>query len=507
MVQTKSRSVLFNQRTIVATIAFAATWSWLVLGFQSIVMDPFHLNTPGPYHHFGLILSSLITALIPFGISVIAPAGFKKLVSYPASCVVIIILTPMNCMPAALSFMDIDYSYVTELAPSALSGIGFGMLLVQLTGSIVAFRRREVTTVISFGLVASMVIFLITISIMTIAALVLYAMLPIVGTICSLVGIRSERARTGDAPDGASADDDVNAEGDQTLASLIVASSTLTNDVNSKMRSSEIRSFILNMVSVFAFAIICGAAMAVSLLYSIENSSFFVFAVLCLVACVVACLYSTFSKAATKNFRLQQISAVVIGITIMPTSFLGFGAQAFYSSIMVAAFMVYLGTIIVTVSDNVSPQNIAGSRYVPIAMLCNLIGLIVGWGIGLLFLSTPNGDINIYAIVVVSAIIASIILLYFAIKFIMSWEEVHRLFNIANTSNRRDFNDRCRDIADHNGLSPREREVFTMLASGHNSTYIEETLVISGHTVKTHMNNIYHKLGIHTQQELIDIVK
>ena len=53
-------------------------------------------------------------------------------------------------------------------------------------------------------------------------------------------------------------------------------------------------------------------------------------------------------------------------------------------------------------------------------------------------------------------------------------------------------------------LSNREREVFCLLAKGRTAGYISEKLFISIGTVKTHTFNTYKKLGVHTQQELLD---
>ena len=71
----------------------------------------------------------------------------------------------------------------------------------------------------------------------------------------------------------------------------------------------------------------------------------------------------------------------------------------------------------------------------------------------------------------------------------------------------RDFGERCREVAEHYGLSPRELEVFMMLARGRDRAYIQEQLVVSRNTVKAHVKHVYAKLGIHTHQELIDLVE
>ena len=58
----------------------------------------------------------------------------------------------------------------------------------------------------------------------------------------------------------------------------------------------------------------------------------------------------------------------------------------------------------------------------------------------------------------------------------------------------------------HYDLSPREAEIFTLLAKGRNAKFIQEELCISSSTVKTHIYRIYRKMGINSQQRLIDMV-
>ena len=56
-------------------------------------------------------------------------------------------------------------------------------------------------------------------------------------------------------------------------------------------------------------------------------------------------------------------------------------------------------------------------------------------------------------------------------------------------------------------LSPREIEVFFLLAKGRNRAYIREELVIGDETVKSHVKSIYRKTEVHSQQELIDLLE
>jgi DNA-binding CsgD family transcriptional regulator len=56
-------------------------------------------------------------------------------------------------------------------------------------------------------------------------------------------------------------------------------------------------------------------------------------------------------------------------------------------------------------------------------------------------------------------------------------------------------------------LSNRERDVLGYLAKGRNASYIQKELVVSPHTAKSHIYNIYRKLDIHSQQKLMDFVE
>ncbi len=53
------------------------------------------------------------------------------------------------------------------------------------------------------------------------------------------------------------------------------------------------------------------------------------------------------------------------------------------------------------------------------------------------------------------------------------------------------------------GLTGRELEVIAAVAAGHTNKDIAQTLSISEHTVKTHLTNIFDKLGVSTRLELV----
>ncbi|NTU89886.1 MAG: helix-turn-helix transcriptional regulator [Actinobacteria bacterium] len=65
----------------------------------------------------------------------------------------------------------------------------------------------------------------------------------------------------------------------------------------------------------------------------------------------------------------------------------------------------------------------------------------------------------------------------------------------------------CDILASKNSLTARETEILKYLARGRSLPYVRETLILSKNTVETHAKNLYRKLGIHSRQELIDLVE
>ena len=70
-----------------------------------------------------------------------------------------------------------------------------------------------------------------------------------------------------------------------------------------------------------------------------------------------------------------------------------------------------------------------------------------------------------------------------------------------------DFARRCEAVATRFELTPRERDVFTLIARGRTLGVVSRELGIAEGTARTHMGHIYAKLGVHKQQELIDLVE
>ena len=111
---------------------------------------------------------------------------------------------------------------------------------------------------------------------------------------------------------------------------------------------------------------------------------------------------------------------------------------------------------------------------------------------------------------IVLALVAYMLFIVEEFRFSKTIEEVSpapEVRVVERESGEQAFEDRLLQLTEDAHLTEREREVFGLLARGRNARYIQETLVVSYNTVKTHVSHVYAKLGVHSQQELIDVVE
>lgn len=69
------------------------------------------------------------------------------------------------------------------------------------------------------------------------------------------------------------------------------------------------------------------------------------------------------------------------------------------------------------------------------------------------------------------------------------------------------FEEKIRLVAQTAGLTLREQDVFELAATGRSVPFIAEKLVLSENTVKSYLQKVYAKCGVHSRQELISLVE
>ena len=66
--------------------------------------------------------------------------------------------------------------------------------------------------------------------------------------------------------------------------------------------------------------------------------------------------------------------------------------------------------------------------------------------------------------------------------------------------------ERCNRVGDCFGLTQREKEILFCISLGYSMRKTSEVLYVSTSTVHTHTAMVYRKLGVHSRQEVIDLI-
>lgn len=134
-------------------------------------------------------------------------------------------------------------------------------------------------------------------------------------------------------------------------------------------------------------------------------------------------------------------------------------------------------------------------------MACQFVGAIFCMATGQQF--ALSGDMTLLYILVLAFLLVTILMLGISSGSQPRRKSASVMKGIAPDSTSA----ACERIADEYALTPREREVLDILARGRTASYIAEELVISQDTAKSHIKNIYRKIDVHTQQELLTLIE
>ena len=195
-------------------------------------------------------------------------------------------------------------------------------------------------------------------------------------------------------------------------------------------------------------------------------------------------------------------SMLVLGFLLFPLR--SYAAVAFVSTVLVnSGFMLFEYLLMVALSDCASRSTssatllFAGTRAVVTGSV--LAGMLVSNA--LFGVVAQVGGVAQSVVVLVS-----VALLALAGIWLLHERNLNRFFWGEGAPAESSLKQQCDLLAQKAGLTNREAEVLELWAQGRSVPYIQETLVISASTVSTHTRHIYQKTGVHSRQELLDLL-
>lgn len=192
---------------------------------------------------------------------------------------------------------------------------------------------------------------------------------------------------------------------------------------------------------------------------------------------------------------------------LLPMPFMDATGKIVCCCILFLAFIPQAITNINAVAENVRLYGLAPVRSFAGSRVVNIVGLAIGNTMGFFAYGRGLGQGASNSLIVLLVLLfVLIVLAAFLFKDRYPSEAAVRN-DYSHDDGHLSWKMRCNILAKRIGLSPRQSEVLLLLSRGHNTKYIEEQLVISNHTAKSHIYSIYQKAGVHSKQEIIEMIE
>lgn len=265
------------------------------------------------------------------------------------------------------------------------------------------------------------------------------------------------------------------------------------------------------MIALALYALIFGLYMSSSIEngFDLSLAGPYIEAPCCLVLGVIIAIVIKSPKRGTVLYALYRVIPLFLCAGLVSLFLLEQEMFIVSGSLILVGYLTFEIFALNDVCNAVKARGMSLLRTMGIARFAISIGMLAGWFIGcfgsLFNLSSwPSllitASIGILVVTVVSTLIFTEKEL-FSIRGIAS---ERALLEKSGASSEEEFRHYLETFSVDSNLSIREIEVLELLLKGRNTQYISETLFIANGTAKTHVYNIYRKIGVHTKMELLD---
>lgn len=218
-----------------------------------------------------------------------------------------------------------------------------------------------------------------------------------------------------------------------------------------------------------------------------------------LVLLVAAAAWILLPSHRTSLLTTILVPLASLGLLLPP--YLHYGLRETLPAII--AFIVVCETIICSVGPTNAKKafRVGGIAFVFWIRSVGLIGMVIGYvaGIALFDLAgiAIDYDVSLAIFIAYAILCLTVAVVLGRIGLRMPSRDKQECSPVAA----------ARSLAERYRLTARETEVLELVAQGRNMTYVQKVLHISPGTSSTHINHIHQKLGVHSREELIDLVQ
>ena len=195
---------------------------------------------------------------------------------------------------------------------------------------------------------------------------------------------------------------------------------------------------------------------------------------------------------------------VIIGFVLVPQ----LSGSDVITACTEAGSFLYLGFLVLGCQLFMRRTDVGDRAIIALVMvlygLGEALGVMAGAYLGLSF--TASGAECAFITTVV------IVLLTAATFWIGPADQVRKLWGLRRNLTPKRYNDllvqaRVRQLTESFGLTSREGEVLTFVAQGKRAPEIRDAMGVSIYTVRTHLRNLYAKIGVHSYAEAVQLLE
>lgn len=279
----------------------------------------------------------------------------------------------------------------------------------------------------------------------------------------------------------------------------------------SELRITNPRSFLPVGNALFVTLVLLKASFGFAMTFSSVNATPQATVLACIPALLVTCALLASNHVGLDALYKAAMLCVLAGFLLVNPLIDSLTGLPTMSNVMLRAGSDLTRMLAFMIVANLGARNPMGATSVALFVGgANSLGSVAGAQLGILANDALARDPALFALLlaaVVFAFVAFNVLAPDVFTFDKTVREVEAVRPVKQTEQVDTLAQACKTAADTYSLTPREAEALELLAHGRNTAAIQERMVVSRSTAKTHVRNVYAKLGVHSQQDLIDLVE
>ncbi|MDR0350825.1 MAG: helix-turn-helix transcriptional regulator [Coriobacteriales bacterium] len=366
----------------------------------------------------------------------------------------------------------------------ALSGIGYAALLMLWTTVLVTLEGHRVILFLAAAAGAGAALFVFVLALVDSATFLFTALMPVLSALFFLISFRFRHLLPLE-----------NTE----LLSVSAADSDGKDPVSPSIIADSL-----------SYAVCLGVGIWYALHELAYPANIICIGAACALACILMFVDALRFRVFTEKLQLKLFLPLA-ALTVFPLSFLSPPVTYVFVFLLFVAFVPSLLSNYGSASECIRVFELSPLRVFAYGRAWCILGALAGYLFAAYAFRGPwaagNGVLLGFCALFALFILAATCLLRDHYPTSSEVKEDDDLELAPSEMFRDSLSERTEVVAGRFGLSPRQSEVLHLLAKGRNTSYIQEHLVISHYTAKAHIYNIYQKMGIHSRQDLLNLIE